>query len=343
MLIISHQDILKSGCFDIELGLKATEEALLLYNRGEVLFPDKISQIFNQEEQSRINCMPATILPREVSGMKWVAVFPENPRRWGLPNVNASILLSDLRTGYPIAFMDGTLCSNLRTASISAIAAQYLSREDAETIGFIGAGEQAKMHFLSLMHVRPRIKTCKVSSRSSQSEQLFIQQMSELYPQVDFVACHSSYEQAAVDSDIIVTAISAQLPLLKAEWLKKGVYYNHVGGWEDDYNVPLAVDKIVCDDWNAVKHRTQTISRLYQMGRLKDEDVYADLHRIVAHEVPGRQTADEKIYFNPVGLSYVDVNLAHCFYKRVSAHGFGCELKFIQESVYSSVKEYVTL
>lgn len=335
MKLISHKDQVNAGCFDIPLGIHTTEIALRAFRDGDVIYPDKTSQIFNEEEQTRINCLTATIRSQEVCGMKWVAVFPPNPSRFGVPNLNASILLSETVTGYPIAFIDGTLCSDLRTAAISAVAAKYLARQNSETIGFIGSGEQAKMHLLALAHVLPNLKTCKVASRSPESERKFVEQMSRLLPAMKFITCDGDYQKAAMDSDVVVTAISAQLPLLKAEWLKEGVYYNHVGGWEDDYMVPKIMDKIVCDDWEAVKHRTQTISRLYKMGELKDEDIYADLFEIVGGEKPGRTSETEKIYFNPVGLSYVDVALGKAFYDRVMQSGIEVpEFDFIKSSVF---------
>ena len=66
-------------------------------------------------------------------------------------------------------------------------------------------------------------------------------------------------------------------------------FYIHVGGWEDEYGVALKADKIVCDDWNASKHRTQTICRMYKEGLLKDKDIYADLAEIIAGQKKGRR------------------------------------------------------
>jgi hypothetical protein len=70
------------------------------------------------------------------------------------------------------------------------------------------------------------------------------------------------------EADILVTATSAQAPLLKASWMKPGSFYSHVGGWEDEYAVAKQCDKIVCDDWETIKHRTQTLSRMYKDGEL---------------------------------------------------------------------------
>lgn len=341
MIILSHDNLLKSGCFDIPNAVRIVESTLAQYGRGEIDFPDKISQIFDEETQDRINCLPATLLPQKVCGVKWVAVFPQNPQRHCLPNLNACILLSEIETGYPIAFMDGTLCSDLRTGAVSAVAAKYLANPKSEVIGFIGAGEQAKMHFLMLKHVLPGIKECRVASRSSHSEQRFIEQMSALYPEVDYVPCHSNYEKSATGADVVVTAVSCQSPILQASWLKKGVFYSHVGGWEDSYDVPLSSDKIVCDAWDAVKHRTQTISRLYKAGKLLDEDIHADLHEIVSGKKQGRVNKDEKIYFNAVGLSYLDVALAFNFFEKAKKIA-NIHLDMQQESIFSNVDQNIT-
>ena len=274
--------------------------------------------------------------------MKWVAVFPTNPQLHGLPNLNAAILLSEIETGYPIALMDATLCSDMRTAAICAVAAKYLAVKNPITIGYIGAGEQARMNFLAMMSVKPSIKVCKVASRTMETEGRFIEQMKVYYPHIDFIACESNYEKAATDSDIIVTAISAQIPILQAVWIKPGAFYCHVAGWEDAYDVPLSMDKIVCDSWKSAKHRTQTISRLYKMGRLTDDDIYADLPDIVAGK-KGRENDGEKIYFNSVGLSYVDVALGYQLYQQVKEKGFGYEMDFHKNSVFDVDPENVVL
>lgn len=342
MLAISHDDIVKAGGFNISQAIDVTQKALLAFEAERILYPDKVSQIFDESTQNRINCLPATLFDDKVCGMKWVAVFPTNPKLHGLPNLNATILLSEIETGYPIAVMDATLCSDLRTAAISAVAAKYLSIDNAETIGYIGAGEQARMNFLAMMNVRPTIKTCKVASRTSVSELRFIEQMKSFYPKVEFVACNSNYEKAALDCDIIVTAISAQLPILQASWIKNGALYCHVAGWEDAYDVPFSMDKIVCDSWESAKHRTQTISRLYKMGRLTDNDIYADLPDIVAGK-KGREDDIEKIYFNTVGLSYVDVALAYQLYQQVKAKNLGYKMKMNQSSMFDLDSSKVVL
>lgn len=330
---LSQEALLQAGCLDMSTAIDVVEKVLIAYEEGRVLYPDKTVQIFDEELQSRINILPATLLDEKVCGMKWVSVFPGNPHLFGLQNQSAMILLSSIETGFPIAFMEGALCSNLRTAAVSAVGAKYLARPDSQEIGFIGAGEMARMHLVGMKTVLPDLKVCRVASRTGEREQEFIAQMAPLYPDMEFIACHSNYEKAAVGADVIVTAISGQEPVLHGAWCKKGAFYCHVAGWEDDDDTALRADKIVCDSWSVVKHRTQTISRLYQAGKLRDEDIHADLVDIIVGRKPGREAEDEFIYFNSVGLSFIDVALSYTLFRR--AEHLAVTLPVQADSIFS--------
>ncbi|NNM30548.1 MAG: ornithine cyclodeaminase family protein, partial [Akkermansiaceae bacterium] len=80
---LSQEDLLHAGCLDFNLAIEAAEKALLGFRRGDILFPEKIVQIFNDDTQERINCLPATFLKEKVCGVKWVSVFPPNPVKYG--------------------------------------------------------------------------------------------------------------------------------------------------------------------------------------------------------------------------------------------------------------------
>ncbi len=336
--IITQDDLFDAGCFDVRACIEVCQKAFADYANGDVIFPEKVSVVFNEKTQDRINCLPAAIVSQKVYGMKWVSVFPENPYKKNLPNLSAVILLSELDSGFPVAFMEGSLCSNLRTAAVSAVAAKYCAKNQCQTIGFIGAGEQAKSHFLALKEVRPEISVCKVASRTHSSEIKFIEDMRKFYPDVNFIPCESNYKQAAFDSDIIVTAISGQEKILQEQWVKKGAFYCHVGGLEDDFAVPKKADKIICDNWEIVKHRTQTISQMYAQGLLSDKDIYANLDELVVGKKVGREKEQEFIYFNSVGMSFVDVALANWMYQKVLKEKSGKDFIMKSRSMFDRDK-----
>ncbi len=331
-LYLSQEDLLRAGCLDLRMAMSAAEDAMLAYRTGKVLFPDKIVQIFNEDTQERINCLPATLLPEKICGVKWVSVFPFNPGKYGMQNLSAVIILSEIEKGFPIALMDGTLCSNMRVGAMGGIAAKHFARQDSKSVAFIGAGEQAKMHLIAMKTAIPAIEECRVSAKHDHEEAQFVGEMAPLFPGIRFVTADTDAQKAMDGADILVTATSAQAPLLKAAWMKSGAFYSHIGGWEDEYDVARQCEKIVCDDWETVKHRTQTLSRMYKDGALTDEDVYANLVEVVAGEKGGRQTDEERVYFNAVGLAYVDVAIAHAMYRRAEEAGAGQKLS-IQETM----------
>lgn len=331
---LSQEDLLQAGSLDIRMAMEVAEKAMLAFEAHSILFPEKIVQIFDQASQERINCLPATLLDEQVCGVKWVSVFPANPVRYGVQNLSAILILSEIEKGFPIAVMDGTLASNMRVAAMGAIAAKHLARRNSEVIGFIGAGEQAKMHLLSMKVVRPELKECRVAARTAEEEQQFIAELSPLFPDMQFVAANT-HGRAAIDgADILVTATSAQAPLLKAAWMKPGAFYSHIGGWEDEYEVALQCDKIVCDDWDTVTHRTQTLSRMYAEGLISGADIHADLHQLVSGHKSGRESENERIYFNAVGLSYIDVAIGLAMYRRALTAGAGRELDLQQCMIF---------
>ena len=341
----SQEDLLASGCLDMNLAMNAAEEAIRLYEEGDVLFPEKIVQIFNDETQERINCLPATFRSKHVCGVKWVSVFPPNPVKYGIQNLSAVIILSEIDHGFPIAFMEGTLCSNLRVGAMGGLAARYLARPDSKAIGFIGAGEQAKMHLIAMKTVLPDLERCRIGAKTEAEEEQFISEMSPVFPGLQFEGAGTDLKRATEDADVIVTATSAQAPLLKADYMKPGAFYSHVGGWEDEYAVAKQCDKIVCDDWDTVKHRTQTLSRMYQDGELTDDDIHGNLVDLLLGRKAGRESDSERTYFNAVGLAFADVGIAHAMYLRAVEAGMGQDLKIQKEMIFEHehLKDWVRL
>ena len=329
--LISEKDIINSGCINYKSVSNVIKNALLSYKKGNILLPDKTSQIFDEKIQNRINCMPSTLLDKKICGVKWVSVFPNNPSNFSVPNVSGLIILSEIEKGLPIAIMDGTLITSLRTACMGAVAATYLARKDSKVYGTIGAGNQAQMHFRCIKEAFPNINKCYVSSRTLHSEEEFISIMKPLYPDVEFIVCNSNYKKASINADILVTAVSCQEPILKGDYIKKGTFYCHVGGWEDDFDVPAKADKIVCDDWESVKHRgSPTIARMYEQNLLTDKYIYSNIVDIIDGTKSGRENNDEFIYFNSIGLSYIDVSVAFDFYKKVCENKLGKFWKMIE-------------
>ena len=320
--LISAMDERKIIEKNMTIPVEVVEYALERFNANDVYMPDKISHVFDEETQNRVNCMPGALLSEQLYGVKWVAVFPNNPKD-GYRNVTGTTILTEIQHGHTLAIMDSGYLTDIRTAAVGATAAKYLSRANVETIGFIGAGQQARRHLDLIKVIRPSIKKCYVSSKTLQTVNEFIEEESSKHPDVEFVRCGNDFRAATIDADIIVTATSTQSDLLKADWIKKGALYIHVAGWEDEYAVAQKATKIVCDDWECIKHRTQTISRMYKEGLLNDNDIYGNLVDIVNGTKAARENDEEFIYFCSVGLAYIDVAFAKYVYEQCTEQGLG--------------------
>lgn len=194
------------------------------------------------------------------------------------------------------------------------------------------------MHLIAMKTAVPSLSLCKVAAKDPAEEDLFVKEMSAVLPDLKYKKAGSDLGLATSDADIIVTATSAQAPLLQAKWMKPGSFYSHVGGWEDEYAVAKACDKIVCDDWDTVKHRTQTLSRMYKDGELTDDDIHGNLVDLITGRKPGRENADERTYFNAVGLAYVDVAIAIAMYERANEAGMGQDLQVQREMIFEHAR-----
>lgn len=310
--LLSDADIEELFNNDWVGAINIVREAMRSRLSGEVIFPGKVTQMFDIEIQDRINCMPASLVDANLAGVKWVSVFPRNPQR-GVANVNGIMILSEISYGLPLAVLGAGTMTSIRTAAVGATAAELLAPREVKKIGCIGAGSEAAWHISALLSLFPSVRTCAVSSKSGVSAGTLCKEKSAKFPCVEFLDCGSDLQTAILDADVIITATSAQEPLLKADWIKPGSLYIHVGGWEDELAVVEKATLIICDDWESVKHRgSQTLSKAFKAGILQDDEVF-NLDEYLQNAKPKREENDI-VYFNSVGLSFIDVAFANYFY-----------------------------
>lgn len=325
-VLLSRSELMKAWGGDVEGLVDAVEHGFREYAAGRVILPEKASQVFNEATQDRINCMPSTVLELGLAGVKWVSVFPENPSLRNMRNVGGAMVLSSIEDGSTVAVIDASILTALRTAAVDALASRYLAKAYVKSVALVGTGEQATFHARLLAPAGSGVEV-RVSGRTaSHADSLAEALRSE---GIEASSFGSDMAGAVRSADTVVTAISGQEPVLKADWLEGGALYCHVGGWEDEYAVAKKADTIVCDNWHALKHRgSPTLARMYMKGLLEDDDVSADLHEIVTGERPGRLSDSQFIYFNAIGLSFADVCVAAWLFERAVARGLGTTFDF---------------
>ncbi len=262
--------------------------------------------------------MPAYLHESRDWGIKVVSVYGDNPSS-GLPRITATVLLLDPQTGLPKAFMDGSSLTAIRTGAGGGLAAEWLSRRDAKTVGLFGAGVQARTQLRGVMAVR-EVKRVNLISRTQGSAQQFAAEIAawENAPAVNLV---STPRQAVQDADIVITATTSAGPLFDGNDLKPGVHVTAVGSFtpekrEVDTATVRRARRIVVDSREAC---------LAEAGDLiiPNAQIDAELGEIVNGDKPGRQSDDEITFFKSVGVAVQDAVAAGVVLAQAQAFGLG--------------------
>jgi alanine dehydrogenase len=231
--------------------LEVVENAFKLKAQGKAIMPAKIYLELPQYHGD-FRAMPAFI--DGSTGMKWVSVYPDNHHH-NLPVVMAMIILCDPNNSYPLAIMDGTHITNVRTGAVGGIAVRYLARKDSSVIGMIGAGKQAETQLLAINEVLPQLKEVKVFSLSFETSQRFAREMSH---RLKVNIRPTENIDAAADADVVVTTTYATGPVVLKRHIKPGTHINAIGadaeGKQELEAALLAGAKIVIDDLEQASH-----------------------------------------------------------------------------------------
>lgn len=196
--------------------LPAMRRALVDLSAGRVVQPLR-SVMDIPAEQGFLFLKPA--LTADALATKLITLFPGNPAR-GLPTLLATVVLMDPHTGEPLAVMDGTWITELRTAAVSAVAADALAARGPVTVAMLGSGALARSHALALRAVRP-VTEVRVWSRDPAN-------VARCAADVGGVACTSA-EQAVRGADVVCTVTNATEPVLRGAWLKPGAFVAAIG------------------------------------------------------------------------------------------------------------------
>jgi 2,3-diaminopropionate biosynthesis protein SbnB len=326
-IYLSQEDVLATG-IGMDRVLDIIEAVLALHDAGEVNLPSKVILDLGERERGRINAMPAYLGGDfEICGMKWIAGFPKNPVNHGIPRAHALTILNDAETGVPLAVMDGTYISAMRTGAVTGVGARYLANLDSEIIGIIGCGVQAKTQIMAIQAAVPAVKVVRAYDMRREAAQQFVKWTAEtLGLQSEAV---ESARQAVEGADIVVTVTVADEPIVKDSWLKKGSLFTHVGSFQEEEElVVFNADKVVVDIWEEVLHRgTPLLARLFHAGRIDAERIHANIGEIIRGRKPGREHRKERIFFSPLGLGSEDIGVASLVYRQAREKGLGVRLK----------------
>jgi alanine dehydrogenase len=318
-LILSRKQI--EEILPLKEVIKAVEDSYRELGLDTATVPPRM-RIDMERYNANILVMPAYLAGVDALGTKLVTTHLENSKL-NLPTVIGTIILNDPRTGVPIAILDGTYITAMRTGAAGAVAAKYLSREDSSTITIVGTGVQGRSQLLALCEVRDIRRVFAFDVDGSRCQQY----VAEMKKRIDAEFVRTDNLQESVRrSDIVVAATSSSEPVIKGDWIMKGCHITGIGSHspnarELDENVITKASKIVLDTWDAKK--VGDIAYPISKGLLKEEDIYSDIGTIVAGKKPGRTSPSEITVFKSVGTAVADVSTAFRTYQLAKKRRLG--------------------
>jgi alanine dehydrogenase len=320
--IISDGDVKR--LFSMKDAIPAVEHVFAEDAEGRVEMPSKI--YLDIKGYGDFRAMPAYVPSINTAGIKWVNVHPDNPQK-GLPTVMATLLLNDPQTGKLICALNASSLTDLRTGAAGGVAAKYLARKDASTIGIIGSGHQAWTQALAYHEVfGDRIKLVKVYSRHPEHAQAFAGIVREELG-YDVQAYRSAAE--AADADIIATVTPARSPVLKADWVKPGTHINAIGAdapGKQELETALTVKaKVFVDSIEQASHSGEVNVPISQ-GFLNKNQLAGTIGQVITGKAPGRTGDDEITIFDSTGLAIQDMAVGHIVYERALKEGKGADI-----------------
>lgn len=276
----------------------------------------------HSRNDSFIHAMPAYLSQMDAIGIKWVSGYPSN-RAKNLPVINGLQIINSPETGLPLAVMNATWTTTVRTAAVSAVTAKYCAKKQSKVLAIIGAGVQGKINAISLKQIMPNLEICKVYDKFADASIAFKEEVSKKanYNTIEIV---DNAKDAVKDADIVLTATQdLKEPIVKLEWLKDGVLglpLESSKAWCDE--ALFGVDKFVCDD---IKQAQYYKTQGDFSGGIPS--LYAETGEIVGECKEGRINDMEKIIVVNMGMACEDVVFGTYIYNKAEKMKIGTILE----------------
>jgi alanine dehydrogenase len=309
--------------------LVAVERCLQAQGEGRTVIEPRVHLVPESSDKGHFNVLRGVVAPLGLAGVKIVGDFYENYKE-DLPSEVAVLNLFDPGNGIPVAIIDATGITEMRTGAVTAIGAKHLARPTSRVLGHIGARGTAYWNVRLLDHLY-HFDEIRVYSRRAESRSAFGARLSaDLGKAVRVV---ESWEHCARDADIVVEAsrLQSPQPLLKTEWIKPGALVIPYGTMSAvELSLVDIMAKIVVDDWGQCKKGLPfgALRQHVDSGKLHEGNLHAELGQIVAGRKPGRQSDDETNLLWHRGLSITDIALGCAMLTKAKTLGIGQVLRF---------------
>jgi len=311
LLYLSREDV--ERLLDVDAMLDALGKVLIAFSAGITTVPPRVG--IRVPDLGMMGSMPGYV-PGVALEVKLVSVFPGNHHH-GLPSHQGLIALFDESNGAPLAIMDGTYITAIRTGGTAAVATGALAREDAKVLAILGAGVQGASHLETLPRVRD-FEEIRIASRDGSKAA----SLASRHPRARVVG---SFEMAVRGADVVACCTDSREPVIRHDWLKPGVHVSSVGGTfgpEIDRLTMSAARVFV--EWRGAATNPPPAGAHELQGL--DAEKLTEVGEVLAGTRPGRLSEDEITVYKSTGHAVEDAATARLVYDRARSEGAGVTL-----------------
>ncbi len=273
-----------------------------------------------------LGMMPGYLASPPALGLKVVAVFPGN-HGTELDAHQGVVVLFDEGNGVPLAILDASEITAIRTAAASGVATELLARTDASELAIIGSGVQARTHLEAMLLARP-IRRVRVYSPDRGRRRAFVEREGR-GRDVEITAA-SSVEQAVESADVICTVTSSREPVMMGEWIKDGAHINAVGASVHSAReldtAAVVRSRLFVDRRESTLNESGDFLFPKQEGAIDDDHILGEIGEILLGRADGRTRPDEITLFDSLGLAVEDLAAARYVHDRALDEGLGTEV-----------------
>jgi alanine dehydrogenase len=322
-LLLTRGDL--ERVLEVERVIEAVAGAFAAYSSGQTETPLRVG-VEPPGSEGVLLAMPCAVAKPAALGAKIVSVFRGNPAR-GLPTVTSVYVLSDYETGAPLAIMDGTYLTAIRTAAGSAVATRALARIDARTLGIFGTGVQARHHVETIRRVRD-IERVLVHGTSEDKSRQFAAWVGE----VTGLSAEPASAEATSAADIVAACTTSPTPVVLDRHVQPGAHVNAVGAFTPNTrelpSVLIGRARVYVDTRaGALSEAGDLLLPVKEAGFML-EDVAGEVGEVLLGRVAGRRAEDEVTVYKSVGAAFLDAATARLAYEGASRLTLGTPFDF---------------
>ncbi len=296
-----------------------------------------VEDLFRQTANGEAECLPGEHLHLPKNGFHRVKVgLVQGLNAFGLKTYAAAgsrprylVMLYDLSNAALLAIVEARDLGQIRTGAAGGVAVKYMARPEAESIGIIGTGWEARAQIEAITQVRT-IRQIKAYSRSDEKRQAFAKDIQASCGVI--VETVDSAEECIRGCDIAVTITSARDVLLKGAWLEPGMHLNAIGATgksrrEIDEEAVRRATLVAVEDVPTAREESAELIMAVEAGAFRWNQA-VDLAQIVSGRVKGRPSPEAITLYDAIGVGTEDIAAAAFVYQKARAQGIGRELDF---------------